>query len=235
MTPFLALYGRNPPMIPRYELGSSLVHEVDQILKTRDEILKDLKLHLSRSIERMKQVADKKRRDVEFYPGDLVYLKLQPYRQHSVYKRAFQKLASRFYGPFMVEEKIGSLAYRLQLPPGSKVHPVFHVSLLKKHVGETVPVSSEIPHLTDDGYLVFEPAEILDTRWVRLGNRFTEESLVRWKQLPPEDATWEVSSDLSARFPNLNLEVKVPLQGEGTDKPLRRSSRATVPNKKYLD
>ncbi|KAJ9159776.1 hypothetical protein P3X46_025251 [Hevea brasiliensis] len=135
----------------------------------------------------------------------------------------------------MVEEKIGSLAYRLQLPSESKVHPVFHVSLLKKHVGDTVPVSSEIPPLTDDGYFVLEPAEILDTRWVRLGNRFTEESLVRWKQLPPEDATWEVSSDLSARFPNLNLEDKVPLQGGGTDKPLRRSSRAIVPNKKYLD
>lgn len=81
MTPFLALYGRNPPMVPRYELGSSLVHEVDNALATRDEILRDLKIHLSRSVHQMKQLADKKRRDVEFHPGDFVYLKLQPYRQ----------------------------------------------------------------------------------------------------------------------------------------------------------
>lgn len=104
-------------------------------------------------------------------------------------KRAFQKLASRFYGPFLVKEKIGNLAYRLQLPSGSKIHPVFHVSLLKKHIGDVVPTSSDFPQLTDDGYFVFEPAEVLDTRWVRLGNRLSEESLVRWKHLPQEDAT----------------------------------------------
>lgn len=59
----------------------SLVHEVDNALATRDEILRDLKIHLSRSVHQMKQLADKKRRDVEFHPGDFVYLKLQPYRQ----------------------------------------------------------------------------------------------------------------------------------------------------------
>lgn len=150
-------------------------------------------------------------------------------------KRAFQKLASRFYGPFLVEEKIGNLAYRLQLPSGSKIHPVFHVSLLKKHIGDVVPTSSDFPQLTDDGYFVFEPAEVLDTRWVRLGNRLSEESLVRWKHLPQEDATWECTADLQARFPTLNLEDKVPADGGGTDRPLRRSSRVIIKNKKYLD
>ncbi|KAG8662131.1 hypothetical protein MANES_01G067266v8 [Manihot esculenta] len=168
MTPFLALYGRNPPMIPRYELGHSLVHEVDLNLATRDEILHDLKIHLSKAANQMKQAADIKRRDVQF---------------SSVSKRAFQKLASRFYGPFRVEEKIGNLAYKLQLPPDSRVHPVFHVSLLKQHVGESVPVSTAFPQLNDDGYAVFEPKE---------------ESLVRWKHFSPEDATWESSADLKA-------------------------------------
>ncbi|KAG8642651.1 hypothetical protein MANES_12G106122v8 [Manihot esculenta] len=196
-----SLYGRNPPMVPRYELGSSLVHEVDNALATRDEILR---IHLSRSVHQMKQLADKKCRDVEFHPGDFVYLKLQPYRQQSVSKRAFQKLASRFYGPFLVEEKIGNLAYRLQLPSGSKIHPVFHVSLLKKHIGDAVPTSSDFPQLTDDGYFVFEPAE-------------------------------ECTADLQARFPTLNLEDKVPTDGGGTDRPIRRSSKVIIKNKKYLD
>lgn len=235
MTPFLALYGRDPPTIPRYKPGSSLVNEVDRNLATRDAILRDLKIHLSRSVHQMKQVADKKRRDVEFFPGDFVYLKLQPYRQQSVSKRAFQKLACRFYGPYLVEEKIGKLAYRLQLPAESRVHPVFHVSLLKKYVGDAAPISSDIPQLTDDGYFVFEPTVILDTRWVRIGNRFTEESLVQWTHLPKEDATWEVTADLSARFPHLNLEDKVHFEGEGTDRPLRRTSRVIIKNRKYLD
>lgn len=166
-------------MIPHYELGQSLVHEVDQTLATRDAILQDLKIHLSKAANQMKQSADKKRRDVEFNHGDFVYLKLQPYRQQSVSKRAFQKLATRFYGPFRVDEKIGNLAYKLQLPPGSKIHQVFHVSLLKKHVGNSVPISNDLPQLTNDGYVVLEPEEALDTLWTRLGNRFSEESLVR--------------------------------------------------------
>ena len=64
-----------------------------------------------------------KRRDVCFKKGDKVYLKLQPYRQKSLAMRPNEKLSPRFYGPFEIEDKVGLVAYRLQLPPTARIHP----------------------------------------------------------------------------------------------------------------
>jgi Chromo (CHRromatin Organisation MOdifier) domain len=76
----------------------------------------------------MKKFADLKRIERQFAIGDWVYLKLQPYRQISISKSKNQKLGPRFYGPFEIEERIGTVAYRLHLPAGSAIHPVIHVS-----------------------------------------------------------------------------------------------------------
>ena len=61
----------------------------------------------------MKQSADKRRRDVEFQPSDMVYLKLQSYRQATVFWHAHKKLTSKYFGPYLVLERIGSVAYKL--------------------------------------------------------------------------------------------------------------------------
>ena len=118
MTPFQALYGRLPPLIPTYKDGLSPVHEVDQQLITRDELLWQLKANLERSVNRMKEMADKKHRDISFDVDKRVLLKLHPYHQQTVFKRIHQKLASHFYGPYQILEKIGPVAYKLQLLDG---------------------------------------------------------------------------------------------------------------------
>lgn len=119
MTPFQALYGRLPPSIPHYQVGSSPVHENDQNLASRDELLRQLKANLHAANNRMKQMADSKQRDIEYQVGDLVFIKLHPYRQQTVFRRAYKKFASRFCGPYLIEQGVGKVSYKIKLPQGS--------------------------------------------------------------------------------------------------------------------
>jgi len=83
----------------------------------------------------MKQIYDRGHQERTFQTGDYMYVHLQPYGQHSLAKRVNMKLAAKFCGPFRVLDWIGEVAYKLALSLGSKVHPVFHVSLLKQKFG----------------------------------------------------------------------------------------------------
>jgi len=68
--------------------------------------------------------------------GDWVFLHLQPHKQHSVASWIPQKLAPRFFGPYKIVARVGTVAYTLCLPPSSKIHPTFHVSRLKHAFGQ---------------------------------------------------------------------------------------------------
>ncbi|GKE69763.1 ty3-gypsy retrotransposon protein, partial [Tanacetum coccineum] len=119
MTPFQALYGRPPPSIPHYTLGSSQVASIDITLIEHQRLISLLKENLRRTRQRMTDQANKHRIEKEFQVDDMVYLRLRIYRQSSVQKRDFQKLSKRYFGPFKILERIGKVAYRLELPTGS--------------------------------------------------------------------------------------------------------------------
>lgn len=120
------------------------------------------------------------------------------------------------------------------MPEGARIHPVFHVSLLKKFIGEHTDVNPELPPVTDEGALVLEPEKVIDTRWVKQRKKFIEESLVQGRRLPAEEATWEYSEFLKKQFPFVDLEDKDPLDGGGVDRPPRRTTRRGKKNPKYF-
>lgn len=92
------------------------VQAIEDLLYDRDKTLKLLKDHLQLAQERMKYFADKERTERHFEVGDLVLLKLQPYRQLLVRSTMPQKLSARYYGPYRVVTKISKVAYMLRLP-----------------------------------------------------------------------------------------------------------------------
>ena len=204
VTPFEAVYGQSPSLHIPYLAGDSKVEAVDRSLRAREECIQMLKYHLEASQRRMKHQADRKRVDRVFEVGDLVYLKLQPYRQHTVAVRTSQKLAAKFYGPFPIVAKVGLVAYKLQLPPEAKIHPVFHVSQLKKHVGDR-PVQATLPQLNDTGEMAAVPIAILDRRLGKVGNKAAVFLLVQWSTGSREDATWELYSEMEKKYPTSGL------------------------------
>lgn len=135
MTPFRALYGQDPPLLLKGTTVPSWVDEVNKLTQQRDELLEDLRSNLLKAQDQMWDHANKRRRQVEYSEGDWVYLKLQPYRMKTLAKKPNEKLRPRFYGPYQILKKIGVVAYKLDLPADCRVHPVFHVSLLKKAIG----------------------------------------------------------------------------------------------------
>ncbi|GKB94317.1 reverse transcriptase [Tanacetum coccineum] len=166
MTPFQALYGRPPPSIPHYTLGSSQV-------------------------------------------GDMVYLRLRIYRQSSVQKRDFQKLSKRYFRPFQILERIGKVAYRLELPTGSRIHPIFHVSLLRSSHGNQTPSNLPLPSTYIDDLPVLQPDTILDQRTVQTKGKSETQVLVKWRGRDIAEATWENKDDIQFSGDMSDLEDKV--------------------------
>ncbi|CAA7033214.1 unnamed protein product [Microthlaspi erraticum] len=148
----------------------------------------------------MKRFADQPRTERSFNIGDYVYVKLQPYRQQSVVLRSNQKLSPKYFGPYKVLDKCGAVAYRLQLPASSQIHPVFHVSQLKLQVG-ALTLSTTLPNLVPD-VLLQEPERVLERKMVQRQGRAATMVLVKWSHLPEEEATWELLFDLQRRFPS---------------------------------
>ena len=96
-----------------------------------------------------------------------------------------------FFGPYKVNKKVVVVAYELELPQGSRIHNVFHVSCLKKDIGQHITPIEVLPPMDEEGQLFLIPEEILEVREKRLRKRRIKEYLIIWKDLPIEDAMWE--------------------------------------------
>ena len=149
-----------------------------------------------------------------------MFVKLRPHRQRSVFLADVPKLSKRHFGPFRVVERIGVVAYKLELPASSKIHPVFHCSLLKKYHGVPPDTSPELPEARPDTHEpTIRPLAILDVEKAADQGPQKTKVLIQWTGLSPEDSTWEDLHQLQQDFPDLNLEDKVYLEGVGHDGP----------------
>lgn len=146
----------------------------------------------------MKAQSDKHRTERSFSVGDQVFLKLQPYIQKSVAPRANHKLAYKFFGPYTILERVGEVAYCLDLPNTSKVHPVFHVSLLRKVLKPTQQV---LPCLPSPESAVQVPEKILQKRVIHRNDKKLVQVLLQWSGDPVDLATWEDFEAIKQKFP----------------------------------
>lgn len=145
-------------------------------------------------------MSDKQRSEREFQEGDWIYLKLQPYRQSFIALTRNLKLTAKYYGIFRVEQRVRKVAYKLQLLPSAAIHPVFHDPLLKKKLGEKIVPQLQLPIFKEDEVLV-APDQVLDTRTISRVGQLISQALIKWANLPIEDATWEDQAFMATQFP----------------------------------
>ena len=191
MTPFQALYGYPPPSWKELATTQTKVASVKELLDESQKVVQILKENLVIARNRMKQQVDQHRTEREFEVGEWIFVRLQPYKQLSLKQQGKNKLAPKYYGPYQISRKISHVAYGLDLLDKSRIHNVFHVSCLKKVVGQRKKVQTLLPLLDEEGRIILEPEAIIASRERKLRSRIIKEYLIKWKNLPEEDAAWE--------------------------------------------
>ena len=207
MAPFEALYGR-PCRSPLCwtEVGEASAFGPDLVQETTEKI-KVIRKRLITAQSRQKCYADRRRRPLSFSVGDHVFLKISPRRGLMRFGKS-GKLSPRFIGPFQILDKVGEVAYRLALPPQlSGVHPVFHVSMLRKYNRDPSHILdwTELT-LEQDASYEEQPIQILESRDRVLRDKTITMVRVLWKHHGVEESTWEDELETRSRYPHLFMD-----------------------------
>ncbi|XP_077249415.1 uncharacterized protein LOC143888918 [Tasmannia lanceolata] len=204
MAPFEALYGRacRSPLCwvevgERQLLGPKLVEETSEKVTLIRERLKAAQ-------SRQKSYADQRRRELEFAEGDMVFVKISPFKAVMRFGRK-GKLSPRYIGPYRISKRVGSRAHELELPPNlDRMHNVFHVSMLRLYHPDSSHVLEEDEvELQGDWPFLEGPVRILERKERVLRNKSIPLVRVLWRHHGVEEATWERESNIQKKFPEL--------------------------------
>nr|XP_009800299.1 PREDICTED: uncharacterized protein LOC104246227 [Nicotiana sylvestris] len=170
--------------------------------------------HLKTAQSHQKSYSDVRRRDLEFQVDDWVFLKVSPMKGVMRFGKK-GKLSPRYIGPYRILRRIGQVAYELELPQElAAVHPVFHVSMLKKVMGDpSFVVPMEIIGVKDNLSYEEIPVAILDRQIRKLRTKEIASIKVLWRNQKVEEATWEAEEDMKSRYPHLFEEQKENVEG----------------------
>ena len=105
--------------------------------------------------------------------------------------RKGNELSPKYYGPYKVLQNIGTMAYKLELSTCLLVHPIFHVSCLKKVICDKILVQTIFPKLDKEGKIILEAKVIIVTRIFQLRHQSILEYPIKWKNLRAKDSRWE--------------------------------------------
>jgi len=193
-TPFFANYGQHPitPSTATPPASESSNPAAEDIANPFRQLHQQLARALADATETQARYYNRKVKDApQFKIGDQVWL----LRRNIATTRPSDKLDYRRLGPYHVTEKIGKVAYRLQLPASMKVHPVFHVALLEPFRPNDIPgrVQDPPPPVSIGGQEEFEVDAILDSRL----HRGKLQYFVHWKDWPISSRTWEPAGNLA--------------------------------------
>lgn len=206
-TPFKVVYGHDPPPIIRYGSPRSLMASVDQLLEERDRMLQTLKDHFHKAQVNIKQRADKHKRGAIWGRGMSVLL-TQNISSIIFSQEAKWEACTSLLRPIQ-DPKIDLVAYHLDLPNTATIHPIFHVSLLRRAMGHS-RLNQPLLAILDEGLCwKVSPESGLDMRHTTTG----QEALIQWEGLPSFKATGEPPNIIQQQFLTFNLEYKVVTAG----------------------
>ncbi|TXG47931.1 hypothetical protein EZV62_027225 [Acer yangbiense] len=102
-----------------------------------------------------------------------------------------------------VLERISAVTYKLDLLASSRVHPVFHVSLLKKKLGAAINPIPSLPPTNDKGQFYPQPEQVLQCQMKKVNNHAITKVLIKWCGQTDEEATWEIWHQMKEAYPYL--------------------------------